>query len=436
MPRKIAVERLPDLLRAGMTVFVQGASGEPTSLLQTLAAAPEASAGVHYVGCLIPGLNRIDPAAFHPRASLTSFFVFGEMARSHLAGRVRFLPLHYSGIWQYLSALPIDLALIQVSPPDHRGQCSLGVSVHFVPAILERAGMVVAEMNATMPRPARSYTVPYQRLDYVIETERPVLELPGGEPSDEMLRIGANVASLIGDGDTIQIGIGKVPAAVLAALHDRRELGLHSGLAADGIADLHAAGVMTGARKPPDGHRMVCCAAIGTARVYDWAAACPDLQIAPVSYTHDVRVIGRIDNFVAINSVLAVDLFGQANAETLDGRQVSGTGGLLDFVRGARLSRGGRSILALPSSAAAGKVSRIVARLGAGDVVSCPRADADIVVTEHGVARLRDKSLDERAEALIRIAAPAFRDQLASAWRAMSSATARSSRAPEGARSR
>jgi 4-hydroxybutyrate CoA-transferase len=433
MPRKIAVERLPDLLRAGMTVFVQGASGEPTSLLQSLAAAPETSAGVHYVGCLIPGLNRIDPAAFHPRASLTSFFVFGEMARSHLAGRVRFLPLHYSGIWQYLSALPIDLALIQVSPPDHRGQCSLGVSVHFVPAILERAGMVVAEMNATMPRPARSYTVPYQRLDYVIETERPVLELPGGEPSDEMLRIGANVASLIGDGDTIQIGIGKVPADVLAALHDRRELGLHSGLAVDGIADLHAAGVMT---EPPDRHRMVCCAAIGTARVYDWAAACPDLQIAPVSYTHDVRVIGRIDNFVAINSVLAVDLFGQANAETLDGRQVSGTGGLLDFVRGARLSRGGRSILALPSSAAAGKVSRIVARLGAGDVVSCPRADADIVVTEHGVARLRDKSLDERAEALIRIAAPAFRDQLASAWRAMSSATARSSRAPEGARSR
>jgi 4-hydroxybutyrate CoA-transferase len=419
MPRKIRPARLPDLLRPGMTVFVQGASGEPTPLLDALAAAPEASDGVGYVGCFIPGVNRIDPASFHPNARLTSFFVFGEIARSHAAGKVRFLPLHYSGIWDYLAGLEIDLALIQVTPPDRAGRCSLGVSVHFVPAALERAKAVVAEVNAAMPRPAHSCEVPYDRLDYAVETDRPLVALTSGDLPPQVHRIGAHVASLIDDGDTVQIGIGKVPAAVLAALRDRQGLGLHGGLVSDEVVDLHDAGVVTGARRAHDAGTMVCTAALGSARVYDWAGHCGTLQFAPVSYTHDVRVLGQLDNFVAINSVLSVDLSGQANAEMLEGRQVSGTGGLLDFVRGARLSKGGRSILALPSTAGGGKSSRIVPRLGVGDVVSCPRADADVVVTEYGIARLREKSVDERAEALIAIADPAFRRDLADQWGAL-----------------
>jgi 4-hydroxybutyrate CoA-transferase len=419
MPRKIRPERLPDMLRPAMTVFVPGASGEPSVLLQALAAAPEASDGVGYVGCFIPGVNRIDPASFHPNARLTSFFVFGDIAGSHAAGKVRFLPLHYSGIWDYLAGLEIDLALIQVTPPDRAGQCSLGVSVHFVPAVLERAKAIVAEVNAAMPRPTHSYELAYQRLDYIVETDRALVTLATGDLPPEVRRIGANVASMVEDGDTIQIGIGKVPAAALAALCERRELGLHGGLVSDEVVDLHDAGVITGARKSRDAGTMVCTAALGSARVYDWAGSCPDVRFAPVSYTHDVRVLGQIDSFVAINSVLAVDLSGQANAEMLDGRQVSGTGGLLDFVRGARLSKGGRSILALPSTAASGRSSRIVPRLGANAIVSCPRADADIVVTEHGISRLRDKSVDERAEALIAIADPAFRDELAEQWQAL-----------------
>jgi 4-hydroxybutyrate CoA-transferase len=266
-----------------------------------------------------------------------------------------------------------------------------------------------------MPRAAQSYRLDYDRLDYVIETERPPVTLASGHLPPPIHRIGANVASLIEDGDTIQIGIGKIPAAVLASLEDRRDLGLHGGLVSDEVAGLHAAGVLSGARKSLDPGTMVCTAALGSALVYDWAGRCPDLRFAPVSYTHDVRVIAQIDRFVAINSVVAVDLSGQANAEMVDGRQVSGTGGLLDFIRGARLSNGGRSIVALPSMAG-GKTSRIVPRLGEGDVVSCPRADADIVVTEHGIAHLRDKSIDERAEALIAIADPAFRAALADQW--------------------
>jgi 4-hydroxybutyrate CoA-transferase len=151
MPRRITAEEVPDLLRPGMTVFVQGASGEPRPLLRALAAAPETSAGVHYVGCFIPGVNTIDAASFHPAARLTSFFVFGDVARSHAAGKVRFLPLHYSGIWDYLSGLEFDLALLQATPPDRHGRCSLGVSVHFVPAVLDRARAIVAEINAAMP---------------------------------------------------------------------------------------------------------------------------------------------------------------------------------------------------------------------------------------------------------------------------------------------
>jgi 4-hydroxybutyrate CoA-transferase len=374
---------------------------------------------VHYAGCLLPGVNRIDPASFHATARLTSFFVFGDVARSYATGKVRFLPLHYSGIWDYLAALdPIDLALIQVTPPDRRGHCSLGVSVHFVPAVLDRASALVAEINAAMPRPAQSFEIPYDRLNWVVESERPLVRLATGDPAPEIDRIGRNVASLIEDGDTIQIGIGKVPAAVLGSLQGRRDLGLHGGLVSDGVAALHAAGVLTGARKSHERGIMVCTAALGGEQVYQWAGRCPELRFAPVRHTHDVRVMAQIDRFVAINSVLSVDLCGQANAEMLDGRQASGTGGLLDFVRGARLAKGGRSILALPSSAG-GKTSRIVPRLGEDDVVSCPRADADIVVTEHGVAHLRDKSIDERAEALIAIAHPSFRDALAGEWAAI-----------------
>jgi 4-hydroxybutyrate CoA-transferase len=407
MPEILEPERVPDLLRPGMTVFVEGASGEPTALLQALAASPEASDRVHYVGCRVPGVNHIEPASFHATAALTSFFVFEDIRRSYDAGKVRFLPLHYSAIFAYLAALPVDVALIQLTPPDARGQCSLGPNVHFVPAVLGRAKTVVAEINAAMPRPAHSFLVPYERLDFVVEVDHPLVRLDTGELSDEAQQIGHHVAGLVEDGDTIQVGIGKVPASILAALQGHKDLDLHGGMVTDEVVDLHAAGAL-GA--------MVCCTALGS-RVYDWTATRDDLRFAPVSYTHDVRVLAQIDRFVAINSVLAVDLLGQANAEMLYGRQVSGTGGLMDFVRGARLSRGGRSILALPSTARGS--SRIVPRLGEHDVVSVPRADADIVVTEHGAAHLRDRSLDERAEVLIAIADPAARDELANGWDAL-----------------
>ncbi|MBT6591427.1 MAG: acetyl-CoA hydrolase/transferase family protein [Rhodospirillaceae bacterium] len=418
MPKIIAATDLANLLQPGLTVFVQGAVGEPLALGQALAEAGEASRGVHYVSCLVPGINRTDFAAFHDEARLTAFFVQAELRESFALGKIRFLPLHYSGICSYMQRHePMDIVLMQVAPPDADGMCSLGLSLDFIPLILNQAKIVVAEVNAAMPSPPGSPKIPYGRLDYVVETNRALPEMPTGDLPEVISTIGRNVAALINDGDCIQIGIGKVPAAILGSLKDRRHLGLHGGMATDEVADLVDAGALDGSKKSIDTNYMICGAAMGTRRVFDWAADRDDIIFKGADYTHNVPIIAQVDNFVSINSTLEVDLTGQANSETVGGRQISGTGGLVDFVRGARMGNNSRSVLALSATAARGKISRIVPTLSDGAVVSCPRADIDYVVTEFGAARLKDKSVDERAEALIAIADPSFQDDLQRQWR-------------------
>jgi 4-hydroxybutyrate CoA-transferase len=418
MPKTITADQLPGLFRPGLTVFVQGAVGEPLALGQALAAAGEASRGVHYVSCLVPGINRTDFSAFHAEATQTAFFVQAELRESFAAGKIRFLPLHYSGICSYMKSLPpMDILLMQVAPPDENGMCSLGLSVDFVPLHLDKAKVVVAEVNARMPSPPGSPKIPYDRLDYAVPTDRALPELPTGDLPPVIETIGEQVAALIGDGDCIQIGIGKVPAAILTRLKDRKHLGLHGGMVTDEVADLVDVGALDCSRKSIDTNSLICGAAMGTQRVFDWAAGRADVQYRGADYTHNVPVVAQIDNFVSINSTLEVDLTGQANSETINGRQISGTGGLVDFVRGARMAKNGRSVLALSATAAGGRISRIVPTLSAGAVVSCPRADTDYVVTEFGAARMKDKSVDERAEALIAIADPAFHDELTQAWK-------------------
>ncbi len=406
MPAIIEAEQLTSLLKPGMTVFVQASSSEPTGLVKALKAEPQASAGVHYIACQIPGLNRHDFAGLHPDARVTSLFVIPELSASYKAGKVRFMPLAYSGMYAYLSRLDIDLALIQVRPSDRKGLFTLGSSAHFVPAILDRCKSIAAEVNETLPRPGRSLEVAENRLGYLVEVDHPLLSVDAGEPSSTSKKIGAHIAGLVRDGDSLQVGIGKVPSAVLDALGSHRSLACQGGLVSDSMIDLHEAGALDPARP------LICTSVLGTKRLYDWVDNRENVHVLPVGETHNVRRLAAIDNFVAINSVLSVDLTGQANAETVGGRQVGGSGGLTDFVRAATLSRNGRSILALPSTAGGGKISRIVAGLER-ETASSARVDADYVVTEHGVAALRDKSVDERAEALIAIADPTFREALA-----------------------
>lgn len=408
MPELLKPDRLASLLRPGMTVFVQSSSSEPTALIDVLAASPEICAGVEFVGCQIPGLNLVDFAGLHLESRFTGLFVTPEMAASYNGGRVRFMPLTYSGMYCYLRTKPIDVAIIQVTPDRRRGVFNLGSSVDFVPAILQQTRVVIAEINEDLPSVGQSFSVDEARLDYVLPTQHDLPALDPGPPSEVSRRIGTHIANLVRDGDHLQIGIGKVPSAILDALGSHTQLRCHGGLISDGMIDLHDAGALDSDRP------LVCTSVIGTGRIYDWVRGRKDVHVQPVNVTHDVRAIAELERFVAINSVLSVDLHGQANAETVNGRQAGGCGGLPDFVRGAQMSNGGRSILALPSTASRGTISRIVPKLD-DDIASCSRVDADYVVTEHGIADLKKRSLDERAEALIEIADPAFRRTLSEA---------------------
>ncbi len=422
--RRIAPDDVPGLLRPGMTVFVQGAASEPLALVEALRRAPEASAGVTFVQLNIPGVNRIDYAALHPDSRQVAFFATRDLEASLAAGRIRLPPYHLSEMHAYLCRRArFDLALVQVSPPDGEGLCSFAVAGDVVPEVLDRARVVVAEINAAMPRSPGAPTAAFQRFDYVVERDHPLIEVSTPPPDEALRAIGRHVATLIEDGDTIEFGIGSAPAAVLAALEGHRELGVHTGLIGDSLVDLVRSGAVTNARKLIDRGRIVAAHAVGTRRLYDALRDGMPVDFRPIAYTHGQQVLAGLDRFVAINSVISVDLYGQANAEMVAGRFVSGTGGLLDFVRGARCAARGRSILALPSTAAGGTISRIVAALDS--VVSVPRGDADTVVTEHGIASLRDRSGDERAEALIAIAAPQFRAKLSDAWTQLRSGTRR-----------
>jgi len=410
MPKLLLPGQLATLLHPGMRVFVQGASGEPTSLLNALLETPEACSGIDFISCQIPGLNRADFAGLHKDARSTGLFVTPEIAGSFEKQKVRLMPLSYSGMYRYLAAAPVDIALIQVRPADHRGTFSLGMSVHFVPAILRQAKIVIAEINEELPNVGQSVVIDEARLNYVLPTAHPLPILDSGPHSDISRKIAHFVAGLLRDGDHVQVGIGKVSHAVLEALRSHRRLVCHGGLISDGMIDLEASGALD--PKAP----LVGTSVIGTKCLYDWVRGRGNVHIRPVSQTHDVRALADIERFVAINSVLAVDLGGQANAESVNGQQVGGSGGLSEFVRGAQLSRDGRSILALPSTAKRGRVSRIVPAL-VNDIASCPRTDADYVVTEYGIANLKHRSLDERAEALTEIAHPSFRKTLSERWK-------------------
>lgn len=420
MTNRLRAAAIPGLLKPGMSIFVQGGAAEPTAVLDALKAAPGRTAGVTFTQPNVPGVNRRDLAALHQDARGVALFATRDNDASLHAGKIRLLPLHYSDVHGYLSRrATFDLAIVQVSPPDAQGRCSFGVAGDMVPDVLERSAAIVAEVNPAMPFSPGAPWLAYDRIDHAVEAGHPLLEMANPPLDDTLAALGRNVAGLVSDGDTIEFGLGGTPNAVLAALRGKHDIGVHTGLATDSLIDLIEAGVVTNTRKPIDTGKSVTGLAIGTRRLYDALGAGAPVDFRPVSYTHDRAVIARLDRFVAINSVIEVDLFGQANAEMIGGRQVSGTGGLLDFVEAARRARHGRSILALQSTASDGKTSRIVPALASGTVVTVPRAEADYVVTEHGVASLRDRSVDERAEALIAIAAPHAREGLLGAWRTL-----------------
>jgi len=415
MPRRWRASDIPGLLSPGQLVYVPGCAGEPWPFVEALQNQPERAAGVTFAGVWIPGVNKVDWAGLHPAARAITFFLSPELRPSFVAGRTEYRPMPYTQIYPWLEQrAEIDLAVLHLSPPDARGLCSMGIAADFSGAVLARAKRKLAYINPLMPVTQGAPQVAFSDLDDVVEEPFPLLTYDGGTPDKTLQAIAGQIAHWINDGDTLQFGLGRVQAAILGALHDRKNLSIHSGMISAPVAELIDAGAVS-----PRPGSITTGVALGDAALYQRVAADSRFRFAPVSFTHDVSTLRAIDRIVAINSVIEVDLCGQANAETMGGEQVSGAGGLVDFLRGARLAKQGRPITALAATARGGSLSRIVPRLGDGVPVTIARADVGIVVTEFGSADLRDLPIEKRAEALIAIAAPQFRDHLKAEWTAM-----------------
>jgi 4-hydroxybutyrate CoA-transferase len=411
--RWIDAPDVPARLAPGMRVYVGGSSNEPTGLLDAIAAEPSRAAGVTFVQFPLAGLNNHDPTGWHPDAHVECFFMAPQLANGFVQGRVAFLPMQMRAVYDYIGDRAFDVALLQLAY-GRDGRLRFGPNVDFAGAALASARSCIAEVNMAFVAPAGCPAVDEDRFDALVRTHRPLRPFDGGAPDAVANQIAGRVAALIGDGDCIQTGIGAIPAAILSALADKNDLGLHSGLIDDGGMALVARGVITGRNKPIDRGVHVTGMALGSAALIDWLADRPDVAFRGADHTHEVRVICRIPGFVSINSAVEVDLFGQVNAERVGGKQISGTGGSVDFMRAAKSSKGGRSIVAMTATARGGRVSRIVPRV---ELATALRTDVDLVVTEYGVAALKNASTESRADALIAIAAPEFRAELTTRWR-------------------
>jgi 4-hydroxybutyrate CoA-transferase len=401
-------------IERGNRVVVGHACGSPETLLTALVKNADAYRDVEIVHMVAMGPSEYCLPGMEGHFRHNSLFAGGTTRGAIHDGRACFTPAHFSQIPRLFKdrILPVDVVLCMVSPPDEHGFCSFGVSVDYTKPAAESAGRVIAEVTPHMPRTLGDAFIHVSQIDHIVECDsRPItLSPPAISETDE--KIGGYCAELIRDGDCLQLGIGAMPDAILGFLKTKKDLGIHTEMFSDGVVDLVESGVITCAKKNFHTGKMVATFFMGTEKLYQFVHNNPMVQMFPVDYTNNPAVIARNDQMVSINSSIQVDLTGQAASESIGHRQFSGTGGQADYVRGAAWSRGGRSILAFQSTAADGKISRIVSTLDKGAIVTTTRTDIHFVVTEYGIADLRGRSVPERAKALIHIAHPRFRDQL------------------------
>ncbi len=354
-----------------------------------------------------------DFAADHPNVTVTAFGGGAAGRRFFASGAGNVIPANISALCDLIAGghPRIDVVLLQVSGPDAAGKYNAGIGIDCLREMMAGARLTIAQVNPALPWTAGDTAIEPGMIDILVPAAHPVLELPVRTIGPVERAIAGHVASLVPDRATIELGIGRIPQAVTAALGNKRGLGIHSGAIGDGVADLMADGIVDNRHKEIDPGITVTLMLMGTSRLYAFADRNPQIEIRSPRYTHDALVLGNFRRFVAINAALDIDLTGQVNAETAEGRHIGLTGGQMDFVRAANRAPEGRSIIALPAMSRDRRRSRIVARLADG-VVTTPRAEADCVVTEHGVAELKGRTLAERAQALIAIADPAFRADL------------------------
>ncbi len=413
--KKVTIpEEAVSVVQSHQRVYIGGGSGVPQQLIHALMnRAPELE-DVEIIHILHFGDAPYVSEKYQKSFRHNALFIGPNVRNAVQEGHADFTPIFLSEIPRLfrLGILPIDIAFVQLSPPDEHGFCSFGTEVGTTKPAAESAKMVIAEINLQMPRSHGDSFIHVRDLDMVVEVDYPLPEAPQGKQTDVAQRIGEIIAEMIPDGATLQMGIGSIPDAVLANLHNHKDLGVHTELFSDGVVQLVEEGVITGARKTLHPGKVVAGFLFGSQRLYQFIEDNPIIEMHPTDYVNDPFIIAQHDNMISINSALEVDLTGQVCADSIGPRFFSGVGGQLDFVRGAARSKGGKPIIALPATAKGGTLSRIVPMLKQGAGVTTTRNDVHTIVTEYGVAELYGKSIRQRARALINIAAPEFREEL------------------------
>jgi 4-hydroxybutyrate CoA-transferase len=407
-------------VRSGQRLYVQGGCAVPRALVDALVARHAELQDVEIVHMHTEGDAPYARPEMAGHFRHNALFVGRNLREAVNQGRADFTPVFLSEVPRlFQTTLPLDVALVQVSPPDHAGFCSLGISVDCAKPAALAAKTVVAQVNRRMPRTHGDSFLHVSQVDFLVEADAELVEVTCPPVDGVAARIGEHVVELIEDGSTIQTGIGTIPNAVLASLGRHQRLGVHTEMFSDGLLDLIESGVVDSSAKTYHAGRVVSSFVMGSRRLYDFVDDNPLIEMHPVTFTNDPFLIARNDRMVSINSAIEVDLTGQVCADSIGHMLYSGIGGQLDFIRGAARSRGGKAIIALPSTAKGGEVSRIVAELRPGAGVVTTRGDVQHVITEYGVADLHGRTLRDRARALIEIAHPRFREELTAAARGL-----------------
>ncbi|RKY83196.1 4-hydroxybutyrate CoA-transferase [candidate division KSB1 bacterium] len=410
----VSAEEAVSVVKSGDRVFVSGNAATPYVLLHALAERKDELRNVEIVHVLLLGDGPLAQPEMEGHFRHRSLFVGSADRDAVNEGRADYVPifLHEVPALFTSGALPVDVAIIHTAPPDEHGFLSYGVEVLATKAVVENAKIVIAQVNEKMPRVLGDSFVHISRIDKIVEVSEDLPELKLDEFSEVEKQIGFHIANLIEDGATLQLGIGGIPNATLFFVKDKKDLGIHTEMCSDGIMEAIEAGIVTGAKKTLHPGKVIATFVLGTSKLYDYVDDNPILEVHPTEYTNDPFIIAQNEKMVAINSALEVDLTGQVCSDSMGYHIYSGFGGQVDFIRGAARSKGGKPIIALPSTAKGDTISRIVSHLKEGAGVVTSRGDVHYVVTEHGVAYLHGKSRRERAEALIQIAHPKFRDEL------------------------
>lgn len=401
-------------IQPGSRVFIGTGCAQPQRLVKALVARHADLADIEIVHLLTLGEAPYAEKELADHFTVNSFFIAQNVRHIIQEGLGGYTPIFLSDIPRLFKSgqLPLDVALIQVSPPDEDGYCSFGISVDIVKSAAENARLVIAQVNPQMPRTLGDSFIHAHDIDFLVPVDEPLIEFPTVETDEVTREIGQYIAGLIEDGATLELGIGRIPQAVLEFLGDKKELGIHTEMLTDSIIEPIRKGIITGSRKSIDKGKIVASFAMGTRRLYEFLDNNPMFAFHPTEYVNDPFIISQQNKMVAINVALEVDLTGQVCADSLGTKFYSGIGGQVDFNRGAARSVGGKAIIALPSTAHNGEISRIVCHLSRGAGVVTTRGDVHYVITEYGVAYLHGKSVQERALALISIAHPKFREKL------------------------